>query len=175
MYKKGKQYTSQYLFAPKEKSIGTFLIDFLNTDMHKRENVENFITEYCFEQYYYLITKKQKEKYVDYVFTISEEEYKKALNEIYKKYNEDFIWAYETFWDIAMKKYRYTYLYENFKYKDPELSKNSKKKLDSLVPNDYFKDLDDDDLKESIGDIIIDFNFLNYYGTKFPSNILPLL
>lgn len=171
MYKKGKQYTSQYLFSPKEKSIGTFLIDFLNTDMHKRENVENFITEYCFEQYYYLITKKQKEKYVDYVFTISEEEYKEALNEIYKKYNEDFIWAYETFWDIAMKKYRYTYLYENYKYKDPKLSKNSKKKLDSLVPNDYFEDLDDDDLKESIGDIIIDFNFLNYYGKKFPSNI----
>ena len=58
MIKKGNNYYSQYLMEPQENPIGTFLIDFLNTDFNKKENVENFIQEYCFEHYYSLINKK---------------------------------------------------------------------------------------------------------------------
>ena len=58
MIQNGNIYYSRYLTEPKENPIGTFLIDFLNTDINKRENVENFIKEYCFEYYYSLINKK---------------------------------------------------------------------------------------------------------------------
>ena len=40
MLKKGDTYYSYYLLEPKQKPLGSFLLDFLNTDMHKRKNVE---------------------------------------------------------------------------------------------------------------------------------------
>jgi hypothetical protein len=43
MLKKGDTYYSYYLLEPKQKPLGSFLLDFLNTDMHKRKNVEKFI------------------------------------------------------------------------------------------------------------------------------------
>ena len=71
MLKKGDTYYSYYLLEPKQKPLGSFLLDFLNTDMHKRKNVEKFITEYCFEHYYAIFNKNYKDKYVNYTFTIS--------------------------------------------------------------------------------------------------------
>ena len=66
MLKKGDTYYSYYLLEPKQKPLGSFLLDFLNTDMHKRKNVEKFITEYCFEHYYAIFNKNYKDKYVNY-------------------------------------------------------------------------------------------------------------
>ena len=171
LIKTDNTYRSEYLIDPEPQKIGTFLINYLNTNMHTRTNIEKFITEYCFEYYYSLINKNYKEKYINFTFSISEDEYKEYLDKIYKKYKEDFIWAYETFCDIALKKYRYSFLYKKFKYKNPELSNYSKKRLDTLVPTDYFEDLNDEDLKESIGEISIDFIFSNYICTKIPSNV----
>ena len=171
MIKNGNNYYSQYLMEPQEKPIGTFLINFLNTDMNKRENVQNFIKEYCFEHYYSLINKKYKEKYINYTFTISEKEYLEYLDKIYKKYKEDFLWIHDILWDIAIKRYKYSHLYENFKFKDSDFSNYNKNKLDTLIPSDYFEDLNDTDLKESLGEIVIDFNFSNYHNLNISSNI----
>ena len=71
--------------------------------MHKRKNVEKFITEYCFEHYYAIFNKNYKDKYVNYTFTISNGEYLEYLDKIYEKFGEDFIWIYDVLWDIAMK------------------------------------------------------------------------
>lgn len=171
MHKKGDTYSSYYLLEPKTKPLGSFLLEFLNTDMHKRKNVESFITEYCFEYYYSIFNKNYENKYVNYTFTISKDEYLEYLNKIYEKFANDFIWIYEVLWDIAMKKYRYLHLYENNKFIDPEFSKYSKNKLDNLKPIDYFEDLNDDFLKDTIGNIIIDFNFSNYLHIEIPSSI----
>lgn len=171
MIQNGNIYYSRYLTEPKENPIGTFLIDFLNTDINKRENVENFIKEYCFEYYYSLINKKYHDKYINYTFTLSEKEYLEYLHKIYKKYSEDVLWIYENLLDIAIKKYKYYHLYKNFKYTDSKFSKYNKDKLDALIPSDYFEDLNDSDIRESIGDIIIDFSFSNYFNIDIPSNI----
>ena len=171
MLKKGDTYYSYYLLEPKQKPLGSFLLDFLNTDMHKRKNVEKFMTEYCFEHYYAIFNKNYKDKYVNYTFTISNGEYLEYLDKIYEKFGEDFIWIYDVLWDIAMKKYRYLHLYENNKFTDPEFSKYNKNQLNTLKPINYFEDLDDYYLKDSIGDIIIDFNFNNYFNMEIPSSI----
>jgi hypothetical protein len=171
MHKEKDSYSSYYLLEPKSKPLGSFLLEFLNTDMHKRKNVEKFITEYCFERYYAIFNKNFEDKYINYTFTISEEEYLEYLDKIYEKFGEDFIWIYDVLWDIAMKKYRYLHLYENNKFKDPESSKYNKNKLDTLKPIDYFEDLDEDYLKDSLGNIIIDFNFNNYFDIEIPSSI----
>ena len=57
------------------------------------------------------------------------------------------------------------------KFTDPEFSKYNKNQLNTLKPINYFEDLDDYYLKDSIGDIIIDFNFNNYFNMEIPSSI----
>ena len=63
--KEGKNYTSSQTFYPQVRPLGSFLLDFLNTNMHKKENIETFITEYCFLYYYSIFNKNYKDKYVE--------------------------------------------------------------------------------------------------------------
>jgi hypothetical protein len=70
-----------------------------------------------------------------------------------------------------MKKYRYLHIYENNKFKDSEFSKYNKNQLDVLKSIDYFEDLNNCFLKDSIGDIMIDFSFNNYFDIEIPSSI----
>ena len=51
LIKTDNTYRSEYLIDPEPQKIGTFLINYLNTNMHNRTNIEKFITEYCFEYY----------------------------------------------------------------------------------------------------------------------------
>ena len=171
LYKKGNNYISCPIFHPSPRPLGSFLLDFLNTNMHKRENVEKFITEYCFLNYYSIFNKNYKDKYINNTFTISEDEYLKSLNKIYKKFGEDFMFIYDAFRNIAMKKYTYRHIYEDEKFTDSKISKLYKNKLDSLKPIDYLDDLDEFNGTGPSGNIIIDFNYEGFEEFKIPTSV----
>ena len=169
--KEGKNYTSSQTFYPQVRPLGSFLLDFLNTNMHKKENIETFITEYCFLYYYSIFNKNYKDKYVNYIFTISEDEYLKSLDKIYKKFGEDFMFIYDSFRNIAIKKYSYKHIYEDEKFTDPKISKLYKNKLDSLKPIDYLEDLDEFEGTGPSDNIIIDFNYEGFEEFKISSSV----
>ena len=171
LQKQGKNYISSPTLYPHPKPLGSFLLDFLNTNMHKRTNIEKFITEYCFLDYYSIFNKNYKEKYINYTFTISEDEYLKTLNKIYKKFGEDFMLFYDAYRNIALKKYSYKHIYLTEKYTDPKLSKLYKNKLDSLKPINYLEDLDEFEGTGPIGDIVIDFNYDGFEEFTIPTYI----
>lgn len=171
-YKKLKKiynyYFSEYIDKPRAESLGSFLVDFLNTDMHKEENIKNFITEYCFEYCYNILNpNKQSNNFL----LISEKEYLKQINKIVKKFKQIFIDEYETFWQISIEKYRLQHIYENSKFTDPESAKYYKDKLSKLLPSDYLKEMADYDMDESHSNISIDFSFSHFSNIEISDRI----
>ena len=68
------------------KPIGSFLLDFLNTDFENENSFNNFLIYYCFEEFYL----KYKNE-ISSISLIKKEQLADLLKSLYKKYSKGFI------------------------------------------------------------------------------------
>lgn len=155
--------------ATTKQELGSFLIDFLNTDFRKRKNFDSFVTKYSFiDLYAKLLSKELSEKDI-FSFKFTNEELQNLLDKMYKKYSEDFIVFGEIFKDIANTKSRYKLL--------SNLSKNeiSKKfetfdiKAYNLSTKDYWQQLEE--YSDLFDDICVDFRMIDFIWLYEKNNI----
>ena len=95
------------------KKLGTFLLDFLNTDFNNFNSFKTFILEYMFM---YLFFKIHNHIFVDSIIhdeelniILSEEEIETNLTKMFKLYRNEFIKYQNIYKAIAIRKYRKIY------------------------------------------------------------------
>ena len=126
-----------------KQKLGTFLIEFLNTDFRKRKNFDSFVTKYSFiDLYAKLLSKEFNEKDI-FSFKFTNEELQNLLDNMYKKYSEDFIEFGEIFKDIANTKSRYKLLSNLLKTENPKESEIFDIKAYNISTKDYWQQLEE--------------------------------
>ena len=130
-------------YTIENRKPGTFLIEFLNTDFRKRKNFDSFVTKYSFiDLYAKLLSKEFNEKDI-FSFKFTNEELQNLLDNMYKKYSEDFIEFGEIFKDIANTKSRYKLLSNLLKTESPKESEIFDIKAYNISTKDYWQQLEE--------------------------------
>ena len=145
-----------------EQKLGSFLLEFLNTNFRKKKNFDNFVTKYCFIDLYSKVLHKKLYPPDIVSLKLSKKDLTEALNKIYKMYSEDFIEFSEIFRDIANTKSRYKHLSALDKIDDPKSSEIFDIKAYNFSTKDYWKELEEySDLFDSV---YIDFHMIDFWG-----------
>ena len=151
------------------QELGTFLIEFLNTDFRKRKNFDSFVTKYSFiDLYAKLLSKEFNEKDI-FSFKFTNEELQNLLDNMYKKYSEDFIEFGEIFKDIANTKSRYKLLSNLLKTESPKESEIFDIKAYNISTKDYWQQLEE--YSDLFDDICVDFRMIDFIGLYEQNNI----
>lgn len=145
-----------------EQKLGSFLLEFLNTNFRKKKNFDNFVTKYCFIDLYSKVLRKKLYTPDIVSLKLSKKDLTEALNKIYKMYSEEFIEFSEVFRDIANTKSRYKFISALDKIDDPKSSEIFDIKAYNFSTKDYWKELKEfSDLFDSV---YIDFYMLDFWG-----------
>lgn len=152
-----------------EQKLGSFLLEFLNTNFRKKRNFDNFVTKYCFIDLYAKVLRKKLYTPDIVSLKLSKKDLTEALSKIYKMFSEEFIEFSEIFRDIANTKSRYKFISALDKIDDPKSSEIFDIKAYNFSTKDYWKELEEySDLFDSV---YIDFqmlDFLEIFDTKKP-------
>lgn len=155
--------------ATTKQKLGTFLIEFLNTDFRKRKNFDSFVTKYSFiDLYAKLLFKEFNEKDI-FSFKFTNEELQNLLDKMYKKCSEDFIEFGEIFRDIANTKSRYKLLSNLLKTESPKKSEIFDIKAYNISTKDYWQQLEE--FSDLFDDICVDFQMLDFIEIYEKNNI----
>ena len=152
-----------------EQKLGSFLLEFLNTNFRKKRNFDNFVTKYCFIDLYAKVLRKKLYTPDIVSLKLSKKDLTEALSKMYKMFSEEFIEFSEIFRDIANTKSRYKFISALDKIDDPKSSEIFDIKAYNFSTKDYWKELEEySDLFDSV---YIDFYMLDFWGifdTKKP-------
>lgn len=92
----------------KPKAIGTFILDFINTDFEKEKSFNNFILKYCFLELfneYMSNSKMDKNKYYNKkkMISIKEKDLPSLLKKLYKNFSDDLNYNRDLFIRLTSK------------------------------------------------------------------------
>lgn len=155
--------------ATTKQELGSFLIEFLNTDFRKRKNFDSFVTKYSFiDLYAKLLSKEFNEKSI-FSFKFTNKELQNLLDNMYEKYSEDFIVFGEIFRDIANTKSRYKLLSNLSRSENSKHSETFDIKAYNLSTTDYWQQLEE--YSDLFDDICVDFRMIDFTGLYEQNNI----
>lgn len=155
--------------ATTKQELGSFLIEFLNTDFRKRKNFDSFVTKYSFiDLYAKLLSKKFSEKSI-FSFKFTNEELQNLLDNMYEKYSEDFIVFGEIFRDIANTKSRYKLLSNLSRSENSKVAETFDIKAYNLSTKDYWQQLEE--YSDLFDGICVDFRMIDFTGLYEQNNI----
>lgn len=155
--------------ATTKQELGSFLIEFLNTDFSKRKNFDSFVTKYSFiDLYAKLLSKEFNEKSV-FSFKFTNEELQNLLDNMHEKYSEDFIVFGEIFRDIANAKSRYKLLSNLSRSENSKVAETFDIKAYNLSTKDYWQQLKE--YSDLFDDICVDFRMIDFTGLYEQNNI----
>lgn len=158
-----------YTRATTKQELGSFLIEFLNTDFRKRKNFDSFVTKYYFiDLYAKLLSKKFNEKSI-FSFKFTNKELQNLLDNMYEKYSEDFIVFGEIFRDIANAKSRYKLLSNLSRSENSKVAETFDIKAYNLSTKDYWQQLEE--YSDLFDDICVDFRMIDFTGLYEQNNI----
>lgn len=155
--------------ATTKQELGSFLIEFLNTDFRKRKNFDNFVKKYSFIDLYAKLVSKELSERDIFSFKFTNEELQNLLDKMYKKYSEDFIVFGEIFKDIANAKSRYKLLSNLSKNENHKESETFDIKAYNLSTKDYWQQLEE--YSDFFDDICVDFRMIDFIGLYEQNNI----
>lgn len=145
-----------------EQKLGSFLLEFLNTNFRKKKNFDNFVTKYCFIDLYSKVIRKKLYASDIASLELSKKDLTEALSKIHKMYSKDFIEFSEIFRGIANTKTLYKVLSNHLKLDNPKDAEIADIKAYNFPTKDYWKELEEySDLFDSV---YIDFEMLDFWG-----------
>ena len=170
-YTMEENYNNTYSFTTTstKQKLGSFLVEFLNTNFRKRKNFNNFVKKYSFIDLYAKLLAKELNDMDIYSFKFTKEEIQYSLDKMYKKYSEDFIVFGEIFRDIANTKSRYKLLSNLSKDENPNEAEIFDIKAYNMSTKDYWEQLEEfSDLFDSI---YVDFHMIDFGRIYQKNNI----
>lgn len=170
-YTMEENYNNTYSFTTvsTKQKLGSFLVEFLNTNFRKRKNFDNFVKKYSFIDLYAKLLAKELNDMDIYSFKFTKKEIQDSLDKMYKKYSEDFIVFGEIFRDIANTKSRYKLLSNLSKDENPKESEIFDIKAYNMSTKDYWEQLEEfSDLFDSI---YVDFHMIDFWRIYQKNNI----
>ena len=169
-----------YIFEkekPSPKNLGTFLLDFLNTDFKKKENCKSFIFEYLYINLLTQINNRihlESEIHGDYILPmditkvsydiiLSEEEINYYFDKIYSKFKDSLIYYQELYMAVANFKY-FDFLAKEITSKSKENKLKKSIILESSKTENYYASLSN--IATTTLFLNINFNLRTFFTDK---------